>query len=61
MLFYTQRFGKLNPANNITAVSTVDVGVHVNKTEAEKYFLFAKGPIYETGLYLVGYYILKDI
>lgn len=61
MLFRTQRFGKVQNPVNLIAFSYVDVGVGVNKQEDKKYFLFSNNPIFETGTYLVGFYILKDI
>lgn len=39
--------------------SAIDVGV--KKTEDGKYVLFCQVNIYETGNYLVGFLILKDI
>ena len=39
--------------------NSIDVGV--KQLEDKKYVLFAQSNIYETGLYLVGFYILKDI
>lgn len=39
--------------------SAIDVGV--KETDDGKYVLFAQVSIYETGTYLVGFYILKDI
>lgn len=59
--FYSQTFNKVQNYVNITANSTVDVAVGVNKEGDKKYFLFADVAIYERGLYLVGFFILKDI
>ena len=58
MLFTTQRFNQVQDTIGLNYVYTYDVGV---KTEDKKYFLFTNSDIYETGTYLVGFYILKDI
>lgn len=59
MLFFTQSLNKVSKGANIIAFSSVKVGVN-NKND-KKYFLFSNNPIYETGTFLVGYYILKNI
>lgn len=60
MLITTQKFIKATYGIGfLFNGSVLDVGV--NKTEDGKYFLYAQVDIFETGTYLVGYYILKDI
>lgn len=60
MLFRTQKFVKASDGTGFLVTgSAIDVGV--NETEDGKYFLFGQVNIYETGTYLVGFYILKDI
>lgn len=60
MLFTTQKFIKVAYGTGFLATGpAIDVGV--NKTEDGKYFLYCEVGIYETGNYLVGFYILKDI
>lgn len=62
MLVFSQQFYKLQPAPNFNSATSVIVSVAANKPEYNnKYFLFTKAPLFETGLYLVGYFILKDI
>ena len=66
MLFTTQKLNKVQPyikVENFSSLSTVDVCVDVdlNKPEDKKYFLYPINNIYETGSYLVGFFILKDI
>lgn len=59
MLHTTQRLNKVQYVKNVLAFSTVDVGVKI--LEDKKYALFTNADIYETGTYLVGFFILKDI
>ena len=60
MLFRTQKFIKTNPGTGLVSTGpAVDVGV--KQLDDGKYVLFSQINIYETGLYLVGFYILKDI
>ena len=59
MLFYTQTFSEVQHVLNTMAFRSVEVGV--KKLEGEKYALFSTSPIYETGTYLLGYYILIDV
>ena len=60
MLITTQKFVKASNGIGFLATgSAIDVGL--KKTEDGKYVLFAQVNIYETGNYLVGFYILKDI
>lgn len=62
MLFNTQRLSKVQRVLNVQAFSTVDVGVLASREGANTiYYLFSNEDIYETGAFLVGYYILKDI
>ena len=59
MLFHTQKFIRVSAGTGFLFTgNAVDVGV---KTKDGKYFLYAQVDIYETGTYLVGFYILKDI
>ena len=59
MLFTCQTFNQV--LNSIGSVYPYAINVGVNKLEDNKYVLFCKNDIYETGTYLVGFYILKDI
>lgn len=59
MLHTTQRLNKVQYVKNVLAFSTVEVGVKI--LEDKKYALFTNVNIFETGAYLVGYFILKDI
>lgn len=60
MLITTQKFVKASDGIGFLVTSSaIDVGV--KETEDGKYVLFAQIDIYETGNYLVGFYILKDI
>ena len=60
MLFHTQKFVKTGTGTGyLFTGSAIDAGV--KETEDGKYFLYSQVNIYETGSYLVGFYILKDI
>lgn len=60
MLITTQKFIKAGTGiGYLSTGSAIDVGV--KRLEDGKYYLFAQVNIYETGNFLVGYYILKDI
>lgn len=61
MLFYSQKFNEVQNVVNVVSSSDVIVAVGVNKEGDKKYFLFSNKDIYEKNLYLVGYFILKDI
>ena len=62
MLFFSQQFNMVQPYPNVYAANTIVVSVAANKPEYNnKYFLFTERPIYEKGLYLAGFFILKDI
>lgn len=58
MLVRSNRLSKLATGINSTSISNVDVGVKLNDN---KCFLYSKNDISDTGMYLVGFYILKDI
>lgn len=58
MLFFSNRLYKLQPSPNVASASTVDVAV---RKDGKDCYLFCNNDIYETGLYLIGYFILKDI
>lgn len=58
MLFTTQKFNKVNYALNVTASSTVDIGVMVDNN---KHFLFSNIDVTGINGYLVAFFILKDI
>lgn len=60
MLFNTQKFVKTAHGSGFL-VEGPYIDVAVKQLENKKYVLFAQVNIYETGLYLVGYFILKDI
>ena len=60
MLFRTQKFIKaIDTTGALFTGSAIDVGV--KELEDGKYVLFAQVSIYETGTFIVGYFILKDI
>ena len=60
MLITSQKFVKASDGIGFLFTgSAIDVGL--KKTEDGKYVLFTQVNIYETGTYLVGFYILKDI
>lgn len=60
MLTTTQKFVRAGYSiGYLFTGSAIDVGV--KETEDGKYVLYAQVSIYETGAYLVGYFILKDI
>lgn len=60
MLITGQKFNKEGGTLNVIYTgNSIDVGV--KQLEDKRYVLFAQDNIYETGLYLVGYFILKDI
>lgn len=58
MLFNSQRLNQVQKGLNNHYVSNIDVGV---KQGSKNYFMYCNSDIYETGTYLTGYYILKDI
>ena len=60
MLITTQKFVRAATGTGFLSTGpAIDVGL--KQTEDGKYVLFAQVSIYETGAYLVGFYILKDI
>lgn len=58
MLVRSNRLSKLVPDPNSTSISDVVVGV---RQYDNKCFLYSKNDIIGTGMYIVGFYILKDI
>lgn len=60
MLHTGQKFNMVGDSLNVIYNGS-DVDVGVKRLEDKKYILFSEKPILETTLYLVGFYILKDI
>ena len=59
MLFNTQTFYQVSKLFGSDSSYAVNVGVLNPKDN--KYYLFCKHDIYETGTFLVGFYILTDV
>lgn len=58
MLVRSNRLSKLVPDPNNISISDVDVGV---RQYDNKCYLYSRNDIVGTGMYIVGFYILKDI